>query len=391
MNSKLKAFSTVELVGAILVFGGITSGIFLLQGSMRNHWMASVSANAQNAYATFQSQVALQGIDPTHVANPLGNAINQGSGAQHLNALFESNSVTRDLAGSVRVKALSYNVLAAGNEPARGAGIGYVIETSGSAAPGAPNPMPLLPPTFNVSGDLKGTPFPWNDITNCKQLANPAGTIYRYTTDGSAPTGASPIWNNDPGWTPDTFPAKVAIAAFNPDPQYQESSVAQASFTMTLTIFYNRADNRANCYDVTLGDYVAGADATGVVLSASIDSAVIYYTIDGSDPTTSPSLSVYNGPFLPPQSSQYWPNPMLQAVAVSTDPRFSSSSVWNHNLNAVSTPLAAPSFVTPNDQPLAPGSVVAISVTGGNGSPRTEVNNGVPTTSSSQATSFPLN
>jgi hypothetical protein len=53
--------------------------------------------------------------------------------------------------------------------------------------------------------------------------------------------------------------------------------------------------------------------------------------------------------------------------------------------------LSPPSFVTPNTQPLAPGTDVVISVGAEAGTPRTEVNNGSPTQQSSQATSFPLN
>jgi len=109
-------FSTVELVGAILLFSAATSGVLYMGKAMRDHRMAAISTNEQNAYATFQSQVTLQGIDPTLVANPMADAINQGrsitggaaTAGQNLNAAFESNAVAqpvgaqRSLAGSVR-------------------------------------------------------------------------------------------------------------------------------------------------------------------------------------------------------------------------------------------------------------------------------------------------
>ena len=59
-------------------------------------------------------------------------------------------------------------------------------------------------------------------------------------------------------------------------------------------------------------------------------------------------------------------------------------------LTTVQVAMPAPSFVTPNGQPLDPGTVVVLSVPG-SGTSRTEINNGVPTQASSQANSFPLN
>jgi len=396
-------FSTVELVGAILLFSAATSGVLYMGKAMRDHRMAAISTNEQNAYATFQSQVTLQGIDPTLVANPMADAINQGrsitggaaTAGQNLNAAFESNAVAqpvgaqRSLAGSVRVDAVTYTVAAAGNERSRGAGIGFAIETTGPAASSAINAIQLAPPVFNLTGDLTNAAFPLNNIATLP-TSNPPGTVYRYTTDGSTPTGASPVWNNNPGWTPDTFPAKLTIAAFNPDPQYAASSGVTASYSMQLAATYGRADGRSsNLFGFSIADLVA-PDATGIVLSDNLDGYVLVYTLDGSDPTTSPTAAAYGGPFAPDQSL-FGPNATLRIAAVSSDARVTSSPVLTYTLTADQTPLSAPSFVTPNDQPLPPGTDVVISMNGGNGSPRTEVNNGAPSQASSQATSFPLN
>jgi hypothetical protein len=228
MNAKIKAFSTIELVGAIILFSAASTGVLYMSKAMHDHQTAAASTNAQNAYATFQSQVTVQGIDPSLVANPLASAINQGqtitgaapSGGQNLNAAFESNAVTepagaqRSLSGSVRVDAINYSVAAAGNEAARGTGIGFAIETTGPAAPAPPNAIQLAPPVFNVTGDLTNMTFPINNIATLPS-SNPAGTVYRYTTDGSTPTGSSPVWDNNPGWTPDTFPASLTIRTPN--------------------------------------------------------------------------------------------------------------------------------------------------------------------------------
>jgi hypothetical protein len=403
MNSTIKGFSTIELVGAIILFSAATSGVLYMGKAMHDHQLAAASMNQQNAYATFQSQVTLQGIDPTLVANPLAGAINQGqaitgggaASGQNLNAVFEMNAVTkpagaqRSLAGSVRVDAINYNVAAAGNAPARGAGIGFSIETTGPAAPAPPNAIQLAPPVFNVTGDLTNLAFPVNNIATLP-ISNPPGTVYRYTTDGTTPTGSSPIWDNNPGWTPSTFPATLTLAAFNPDPQYAASAGVTASYSMQLNATYGRADNRtSNLYGFSIAE-LSSPGATGIVLSDNIDGYVIFYTLDGSDPTSSPTAAAYNGPFVPGQSF-FGPSATLRVAAVSTDPRITSSPIQNYTLSAEQTPLTAPSFVTSNAEPLAPETPVVISVNGSSGSPRTAVNNGAPTQSSSSATSFPLN
>jgi hypothetical protein len=290
----------------------------------------------------------------------------------------------------VQVDAVNYTVASAGVQGTRGAGIGFAIETTGPAAPAAANAIQLAPPSFRVTGDLTA----WfqsnpalNDIATLPN-SNPPGTVYRYTTDGSTPTGASPLWNNDPGWTPASFPARVALEAFNPDPQYSPSSAVTANYTMQLSLSYARADGRADLYDFSIAD-LAQPDATGIVLSDNINGYTIFYTTDGSDPTTSGTAVAYNGAFVPPQG-QFNPGVTLNAIAVANDSRINNSRVMTYVLNSTSVALSPPTFITSNAQPLTPGTPVVLSVSG-TASPRTEVNNGTPGQQSSQSTSFPLN
>ncbi len=403
MSPKANAgFSTVELVVAVMLFSAATAGVLVMGKGMRDHRMAAVSANQQNAYATFQSQVALQGIDPTLVANPMADAISQGgtvtgqaaTGGRNLSAAFEGGAVSqpvgaqRNLAGSVRVDALNYAVASAGSQATRGVGIGFTIETAGAAPAGPANAIPLAPPSFNVTGDLTGAAFPLNNLAVLPS-GNPAGTVYRYTTDGSTPNGSSPVWDNNPGWTAATFPAQVTLEAFNPDPQYSPSPSVSASYSIQLSVTYARADGRAaNLYDFTLADLGAPA-VSGVVLTGNLDGFPVVFTLDGSDPRTSPSAATYDSAFAPLQA-QFGPNVTLKVAALSNDPRVNPSSVTTYTLDPQAMALSAPSFITDNSQPLAPGTPVQISMNGAGGSPRTEIN-GPPTNSSSQSTSFPLN
>jgi type II secretory pathway pseudopilin PulG len=396
------AFTTIELVIAIVLLSAATSGILYLSKSMRSHRTAAAATTQQNAYATFQSAVALQGINPALVGNPLTNLIQQAGtsgtpvplgtntaqtavrdrlAAFELRAVSQPLGAQRNLVGSARVDAVNYAVGEAGTQGTRGAGVGFGIEISGSA------PIALVSPTFNVQGDLTAATFPLNNIATLPST-NPAGTIYTYTTDGTMPTATSPQWDNNPGWTPATFPAQVTLAAFNPNPSYASSIPVTATYSMNLVVTYGRADDRTtNVYGFTLAD-VGSPDTAGIVLSANAPGFAILYTLDGSDPSV--DGVPYTGPFSPAQG-QFNPNVTLKYAAYSTDPRISSASLLSATLTTIAVPLGAPSFVTSNAQPLAPDTPVVISVSGSSATPRTEINNGAPTPTSSSATSFPLN
>ncbi len=113
---------------------------------MRSHRTAAAATTQQNAYATFQSSVALQGINPALVGNPLTNVIQQAGtngtpvslgsnttqtavrdrlAAFELRAVSQPIGAQRNLVGSARVDAVNYAVGAAGTQGTRGAGVGF--------------------------------------------------------------------------------------------------------------------------------------------------------------------------------------------------------------------------------------------------------------------------
>ena len=398
-------FSTVELVVAILLFSAATSGVLVMSAALRAHRIASASASQRDAYATFQAQVALQGIDPSAVGNPLAGAVNTGGTAgvsislgpntplvasRGRIAAFDAGAVShpagaqRNLGGSATVTAVNYSVAPAGTQATRGAGIGFAIATVGAAAPS--HAIPLAPPSFNVAGDLTSAPFPLNAIATLPS-ANPPGTTYRYTTDGSTPTAASPLWDNDPGWTAASFPGQVSLAAFNTDPQYAPSVAVSATYTLQLQVSLGRADNRlVNQLGFTLADLASPAD-TGITLAANVPGFTVLYTLDGSDPGV--SGIPYSEPFVPTQA-QFSPTVNLRVAATSTDPRYLPAPVSGYTLSTIAVPMEPPTFITDNSQPLSPGTPVVLTVPGTGATPRTEVNNGIPGAHSSSATSFPL-
>jgi len=398
-------FATVELVVGLLLFSLVTGSVLVVSKGLHDNSTAAASASQQNAYATFQSQVALQGIDPSLVGNPLQAAIQQAGSVGttvslgsntgltvvrnqvagfEVGAISQPTAAERNLPGSARVMAINYSVAAAGAQTARGAGIGFAIETVGTAP--VIDAITLAPPSFNVVGDLTYAIFPLNNIATLPST-NPPGTIYRYTLDGSTPTASSLIWDNSPGWAADTFPAQVTLRAFNTDPDYAPSVPVAASFSIQILLSYSRADGRtANVYGFSLAD-LASPSATGIVLSCNIPGMRLLYSLDGSDPTQTGTL--YTGPFVPAQA-QFTPTVVLKVAASTTDPRYAASGISIYTLSTVTSALAPPTFITSNAEPLTPGTPVVLSVSG-SGSPRTEVNNGAPGMGSSSATQFPLN
>jgi hypothetical protein len=396
-------FTAVELIVGMLLLSLATGSMLVVGKGLKDHNTAAASASQQNVYATFQSQVALQGINPSLVGNPLAAAIEQAGSTGVVVSLGNNTKLTvtrnqvagfevaaavspagaqRNLAGSARVDALSYSVEAAGAQTARGTGIGFAVELTGT--PPVVNAITLAPPSFNVVGDLTYAVFPLNNIATLPHT-NPPGTVYRYTLDGTIPTDGSLVWDNDPGWQASTFPGQVTLRAFNTDPDYAPSLAVSASFSMQLLLGYERADGRtSNLYGFSLAD-LSSAAATGIVLTSNVPNQPILYTLDGSDPAQGIS---YTGPFLPTQA-QFSPNVTLRIAARPTDSRYTAPGNSSYTLTTIAVALAAPTFVTSNASPLAPGTEVELSVTG-SGSPRTEVNNGAPGMSSSSANQFPL-
>jgi hypothetical protein len=136
-------------------------------------------------------------------------------------------------------------------------------------------------------------------------------------------------------------------------------------------------------------------------LTENVPGFPIAYTLDGTNPSV--SGVAYSGPFAPVQANfsaaigsgdltgSGSGTAALLYVAQSNDPRIIAGPAQGQTLSAVAVPLTPPTFVTDNSQPLAPGTPVVINVSGSSGSPRTAINSGSPTTSSSSATSFPLN
>src|SRR5206468_1024620 len=129
------------------------------------------------------------------------------------------------------------------------------------------------PPTFSPAG---GTFV--GSVAVTMSTTTSGASIY-YTTDGSTPTTASSVYTG-----PVTLTKTTTLKAMAAAPGMANSAVTSATYTLqTATPTFNPSGGT-----YVLPQLVSISDAT--------PGATIYYTTDGSTPTT--ASSVYSGPIL---------------------------------------------------------------------------------------------
>jgi hypothetical protein len=171
---------------------------------------------------------------------------------------------------------------------------------------------PAATPTFSPAG---GSYTATQTVTLAD--ATTGATIY-YTTDGSTPTTSSKVYS-----TPISVATTTTVQAIAIAPGYTTSAIGSAAYTITLVA-------AAPTFSPAAGTY---ASAQSVILSDTTTGATIYYTTDGSTPTT--SSKVYSGS-IPVASST-----TVQAIATASG--YSTSPVSSASYT-ISLPAAAPTF-----------------------------------------------
>jgi hypothetical protein len=124
-------------------------------------------------------------------------------------------------------------------------------------------------PTFSVAAGAYG---PTQSVT--LSSATPGATIY-YTTDGSTPTNLSNVYSSAIN-----VANSMTIKAFAVKADFSDSAVATAAYTINGAV-------ATPTFSVAAGAY---GPAQSVSLSTTTAGATIYYTIDGSTPTTSSNV-----------------------------------------------------------------------------------------------------
>jgi hypothetical protein len=183
----------------------------------------------------------------------------------------------------------------------------------------------------------------------------PSATIY-YTTNGSTPTTSSAVYSG-----PITVSATETVEAIAAESGYTTSAVSSAAYTINLT------QTATPNFSPAPGTY----SSTQTVAIASVTpSAAIYYTTDGSTPTT--SSTVYSGPITVSATET------VQAIATATGLKTSATGIAAYTI--------APSAAVPTFSPAAgtysSAQTVTISTTTPSATIYYTTNGSTPTTSS---------
>ena len=154
-----------------------------------------------------------------------------------------------------------------------------------------------------------------------------AGSTIYYTTNGATPTTASTVYTG-----PITVSATQTIKAMTAASGYAASAVASATYTITTT----QPAAATPTFTPAAGSYNA---AQSVTLSDTTAGATIYYTTNGTTPTT--ASTVYTGPIAVNATET------IKALATATG--FSSSAVASATYTITSTlpPAQTPIFTPP--------------------------------------------
>jgi hypothetical protein len=152
----------------------------------------------------------------------------------------------------------------------------------------------------------------------------PSATIY-YTTNGTTPTTASAVFSAS---SPIAVNASETLQAIATASGYSTSAVGSAAYTITLpaaTPTFNPAG----------GSY---SSAQSVTISTTTPSATIYYTTNGTTPTTGSAVFSASSP-IPVSASE-----TLKAIATATG--YSTSAVGSATYT-ITLPAATPTFNAP--------------------------------------------
>jgi hypothetical protein len=234
-----------------------------------------------------------------------------------------------------------------------------------AAATGYQN-SPIVVGTYQIQGaaatptftPASGTSFP-STLSISIADATPSASIY-YTTDGSTPTTASQLYS-----APFTVSATTTVNAIATASGYTQSAQGSASYTYSPS----EPVTQTPTFSPAGGSYTT---AQQVTISDATAGAVIYYTTNGTTPTT--SSAVYSSPISVASGT-------VTINAIAQAPGDSASSVGS----AIYT-IQAATAATPTFSPVAGTYTSAQSVTIADTTPGATIyyttNGTTPTTSS---------
>jgi hypothetical protein len=334
-HHRTAGWSLVSIIVATVVLGITAVGLVQYANTVAQHRRELDIKVQEDSYRVFQNEIALSGSNPIGMTvNPLGGAQTEHSPAPIIFKVADPNA-SRSLPGSATVDAYA----ARSDMDGRSGSMGYRIVASGPALP-PPGTTPLLAPTFRVSGVVPESEFT-PDLTSLilGNPANPPGTVYRYTTDGTNPTASSPLWTVASSLPRDPLPDTIKAAAFHSDPQYTTSPIVSDALSRALTIAYTRGLG-GNSTGFTYPEVTGGTNGIVLNVSNAPSGTAIYFTVDGSVPTTSSAM--YGGEFQVPLG-EWGPVVTLRAIAVTGTINVTVTPL-TVALSPMKVPLPSPSF-----------------------------------------------
>ena len=214
------------------------------------------------------------------------------------------------------------------------------LATGNSASPVSSGAYTITPPTAAPTfSPAAGTYSSAQAVTI--STATPSAKIY-YTTNGSTPTTSSPVYAGPITVSATETLVAFAVVADNSDnmlidrsaTSVSASSVSSAAYTIT-------PPTAAPTFSPAAGTY---SSAQTVTISTATPSAKIYYTTNGSTPTT--SSSVYAGPIAISATET------LAAIALASG---DSASTVNSAAYSIAPPTAAPITAAAAPPTFSPG------------------------------------
>ena len=148
------------------------------------------------------------------------------------------------------------------------------------------NPSQVASATYTTTYPVAATPTfspaagTYTGSQSVRIACATSGAAIHYTLDGSTPTSASPVYSSQI-----TVSASETISAIAIATDFQNSAVGVAAYTINLPM------TQTPTFSPAAGTYTG---TQSVSIACSTSGATIYYTLDGSTPTT--ASSVYSGP-----------------------------------------------------------------------------------------------